>query len=76
MSDHLTLTGIDRIKDRAQGVVADYRINDNFIHLFQQIIRVSRSKKPTLVWSAEEMVVVPERAIRRVRVENIAEYMG
>jgi PmbA protein len=52
------------------------RINENFIHLFQQIIGVSRDKKPTLVWSAEETVVAPELAVRRVHVENIAEYMG
>jgi PmbA protein len=52
------------------------RLNDNFIHLFQQIIGVSRDKKPTLVWSAEETVVAPELAVSRVHVENIAEYMG
>jgi predicted Zn-dependent protease len=52
------------------------RINDNFIPLFQQIIRVSRDKKPTLVSSAEETVVAPELAVRWMHVENIAEYMG
>jgi PmbA protein len=52
------------------------RINDNFINLFQQIVGVSRGKKPTLVWSAEEAVVAPELAVQRVHVENIAEYMG
>ncbi|MBI3328213.1 MAG: TldD/PmbA family protein [Nitrospinae bacterium] len=52
------------------------RINDNFIHLFQRIIGISREKKSTLVWAAEEIVVAPEMGVQRVNVENIAEYMG
>jgi PmbA protein len=52
------------------------RTNDNFIPLFQQIIGVTGDKKPALVWSAEETVVAPELAVRRVHVENIADYMG
>jgi predicted Zn-dependent protease len=52
------------------------RINDNFIQLFQNIIGITRDKKPTLVWSAEETVVAPELAVRQLHVENIAEYMG
>jgi predicted Zn-dependent protease len=52
------------------------RINDNFISLFQQLIGVTHGKKPTLVWSAEETVVAPELAVRRLHVENIADYMG
>jgi hypothetical protein len=52
------------------------RIDDDFISLFQQIIPVTRDKKPTLLWSAEETVVAPERPVRRVQVENIAGYMG
>ncbi|MBI3328043.1 MAG: TldD/PmbA family protein [Nitrospinae bacterium] len=52
------------------------RINDNFIHLFQRIIGITREKKSTLVWAAEETVVAPELAVQGVHVENIAEYMG
>jgi predicted Zn-dependent protease len=52
------------------------RISDNFIPLFQQIIGITRDKKPTLVWSAEETVVAPELAMRWVHVENIADDMG
>jgi PmbA protein len=52
------------------------RINDNFIHLFQHIIGITREKKSTLVWAAEETVVAPEVALQGVHVENIAEYMG
>jgi predicted Zn-dependent protease len=50
------------------------RINDHFLMLFQQIIGVTRDEKPALVWSAEETVVAPELAGRRVHVENIADY--
>jgi predicted Zn-dependent protease len=42
------------------------RINGDSIHLFQQIIGVSRDKKPMLVWSMNETVVAPEPAVRRV----------
>ncbi len=52
------------------------RINDNFIQLFQDVIGITRDKKPTLVWSAEATVVAPELAVRQLHVENIAEYMG
>jgi PmbA protein len=52
------------------------RINDNFIQLFQNVIGITRDKKPTLVWSAAETVVAPELAVRQLHVENIAEYMG
>ena len=52
------------------------RINDNFIQLFQNVIGVTRDKKPTLVWSAEETVIAPELAVRQLHVENIAESMG
>ncbi len=53
-----------------------YLVNDNFIPLFQQIIGITRDKKPILVWSAEETVVAPELAVRRVHVENIADFIG
>ena len=52
------------------------RINDNFIQLFQNVIGVTRDKKPTLIWSAEETVIAPELAVRQLHVENIAESMG
>ena len=52
------------------------RINDNFISLFQQIIGITRDKKPTLVWSAEETVVAAELAVRHIHIEDIADYMG
>jgi PmbA protein len=52
------------------------RINDNFIQLFQNVIGITRDKKPRLVRSAEETVVAPELAVRQLHVENIAEYMG
>jgi predicted Zn-dependent protease len=52
------------------------RINDDLINLFQQIIAVTRDRKPTLVWSAEETLVAPELAVQRVHVESIAEYTG
>jgi len=52
------------------------RINDNFIRLFQDITGITREKKSTLVWAAEEIVVAPELAVPQVHVENIAEYMG
>jgi hypothetical protein len=52
------------------------RSNDHFISLFQQIIGVTCDKKPALVWSAEETVVAPELAVRRVHVENIADFAG
>jgi hypothetical protein len=41
------------------------RIKDESLHLFEQIIGVSRHKKPMPVWSLEETVVAPEPAVRR-----------
>ena len=52
------------------------RINDNFIQLFQNVIGITRDKKPTLVWSAAETVVAPELAVRQLHVENIAGVYG
>jgi hypothetical protein len=37
--------------------------------------RVTRDKKPTLVWLAAATVVAPALAVQRVHVENIADYM-
>jgi hypothetical protein len=59
MSTHLSLTVIERIKDR--------------VHAGESM---SAPRSWAAMWSAEETVVAPQLAVRRVHVDNIAEYMG
>ncbi len=49
------------------------RINDNINNLLMNITGITRDKRPTLVWAADEVVHAPEIAIKGVRLSNIAE---
>ncbi len=48
------------------------RINDNLHRLFNSIIGLSREKTASLVWGAEEVVVCPEIAFKKMKLERIA----
>lgn len=48
------------------------RINDNLQSLLQNIIGLGKEKRAALVWGAEEVVVCPEIAFEKMRLERIA----
>lgn len=48
------------------------RINSNISHIMNNVHSVTREKKATLVWAAEEAVIAPEIRIAGVRLDSIA----
>lgn len=51
------------------------RINDNIRNVLEGVIGVTTGRRPTLIWSAGQVVHAPEIAIKGLAVEEIAEYM-
>ncbi|MEE9584405.1 MAG: metallopeptidase TldD-related protein, partial [Candidatus Brocadiales bacterium] len=48
------------------------RINSNISHIMNNVHSVTREKKTTLVWAAEEAVIAPEIRVTDVRLDSIA----
>lgn len=51
------------------------RINDNIATILDNVVGVTKDRKGTIVWAADEVVYAPEIAVRDVRVDAIAEFM-
>jgi len=51
------------------------RINDNILRLLEGIIGIGDKPRGTLVWAADSIMYVPEIAVRRLEVREIAGYM-
>jgi predicted Zn-dependent protease len=51
------------------------RISDNFVNLLQNIIAISKEKKPTFIWDSKEIVIAPEIAVKGMNLENVAEFI-
>ncbi|MEX0683025.1 MAG: TldD/PmbA family protein [Dehalococcoidia bacterium] len=51
------------------------RITDNIVKVLADVIGVTKTGKPTLVWAADEIVYAPEIAVKGVHLDAIAEYM-
>ena len=51
------------------------RISDSIHNLLNGLLAVGRDKKPTIVWSADQVVHAPELAVSQLEVREIAEYM-
>ncbi len=49
------------------------RITDNFVKLLNDVIGISKDKKPTQLWDAEEVIYAPEIAVKAIRLNNIAD---
>jgi len=49
------------------------RITDNFVKLLRDVIGISKDKKPTQLWDAEEVIHAPEIAVKGIRLGSIAE---
>jgi predicted Zn-dependent protease len=49
------------------------RITDNFVKLLRDVIGISKDKKPTQLWDAEEVIYAPEIAVKGIRLESIAD---
>jgi PmbA protein len=48
------------------------RINSNINHIINNVHSVTKEKKATLVWAAEEAVIAPEIRVTGVRLDSIA----
>ncbi|MCQ9206185.1 MAG: metallopeptidase TldD-related protein, partial [Omnitrophica bacterium] len=48
------------------------RINSNISHILNNVRSVTKEKKATLVWAAEEAVIAPEIRVTGVRLDGIA----
>lgn len=48
------------------------RINSNISHVLNNVHSVTKEKKTTLVWAAEEAVIAPEIRVTGVRLDSIA----
>ncbi len=49
------------------------RITDNFVKLLRDVIGISKDKKATQLWDAEEVIHAPEIAVKGIRLESIAD---
>lgn len=49
------------------------RITDNFAKLLNDIIGISKNKKQTQLWDAEEVIHAPEIAVKGIRLDSIAD---
>ncbi|HSG30174.1 MAG TPA: TldD/PmbA family protein [Thermodesulfobacteriota bacterium] len=49
------------------------RITDNFVKLLNDVIGISKEKKPTQLWDAEEVIHAPEIAVKGIRLNSIAD---
>ncbi len=49
------------------------RITDNFVKLLNDIVGISKDKKPTQLWDAEEVIHAPEIAVKGIRLNSIAD---
>jgi len=44
-----------------------------FVKLLRDVIGISKNKKATQLWDAEEVIHAPEIAVKGIRLENIAD---
>ncbi len=51
------------------------RINDSIHHVLNNVLGVTRERKGTIVWAADQIVYAPEMAVASVTVKEIAGYM-
>ncbi len=51
------------------------RINDNINNILQNVIGIGNSRRPALIWAADEVVHTPEVVVSGVHVQAIAGYM-
>ncbi|MBI5183371.1 MAG: TldD/PmbA family protein [Nitrospinae bacterium] len=50
------------------------RINDNINNLLMNITGITRDKRPTIIWAADEVVHAPEIAMKGVKLSNIVRW--
>lgn len=51
------------------------RINDNILKVLNTIVGMSRERRGTFAWAAEEIVYAPEIAVEGMRMTEIAEFL-
>jgi predicted Zn-dependent protease len=51
------------------------RINDNLRRVLNGILGIGDTRKPTIVWSADEMVHAPEIAVEALHINEIGEFL-
>lgn len=50
------------------------RINDNILNVLKNIIGITKTPKPTLVWAADEVVYAPDMAVSKIKIDEIASF--
>jgi predicted Zn-dependent protease len=51
------------------------RINDNLRRVLNGVLGIGDTRKPTIVWSADEMVHAPEIAVEALQINEIGEFL-
>ena len=51
------------------------RINDNIATFLNNVVGITKDRRGTIVWAADEVVYAPEVAVAGIRIDEIAQFM-